>query len=60
MQLPGHFQGGINELLQGFKYTHAYLGDLLFFTTGYWTGHLTKLEQVLIKLKEKGLKYNIE
>ena len=37
-----------------------YLDDLLVLTTGNWTNHLTKLEQVLIKLQEKGLKCNIE
>ena len=37
-----------------------YLDDILVLTTGDWTDHLTKLEKVLIKLQEKGLKYIIE
>ena len=32
----------------------------LVLTTGDWTDHLTKLEKVIIKLQEKGLKCNIE
>ena len=37
-----------------------YLDDLLVLTTGNWTNHSTKLEQVIIKLQEKWLKCNIE
>ena len=37
-----------------------YLNEILALTTDDWTNKLTKLEQVLIKLQEKGLKCNIE
>ena len=60
MQTPGIFQGKMNKLFQVFKYTHAYIVDLLVLTTGNWTYHLTNLEQVLMKLKGKGLRFNIE
>ena len=54
------FQEKMNVLFQGFEYIYVYLDDLLILMTGNWTDHLTKLVQVLIELKEKGLKYNIE
>ena len=60
MQLTGYFSGKRNKLLQGFKYIRVYIDGLLVLTTGNWTNHLTKSEQLVIKLQEKGLKYNIE
>ena len=50
----------MNKLFEGFKYIRAYLDDLLVLTTGDWADHLTKLEQVLMKLQEKGLKLNVK
>ena len=50
----------MNELFQGFKYICVYLDDLLVLRTGDWTDNLTKLEKVLMKLQEKGLKCDIE
>ena len=33
---------------------------MLILTKGYWTDHIQKLELTLNKLKEKGLKHNID
>ena len=54
---PDVFQGGMNKPFQGFEYICVYIDDLLVLTTGDWAGHLTKLEKVLIKLQEKGIKF---
>ena len=37
-----------------------YLDEILVLMTSNWTDNLTRLDQVLIKLQEKGLKCNIE
>ena len=50
----------MRKILQGFEYIHVYMYDLLVLTTENCTNHLTKLEKVIIKLQEKGLKFNIE
>ena len=38
----------------------AYIDNLLILTRGYWTDHVLKMELTLNKLKENGLKCNIE
>ena len=50
----------MTKKFQFFEYIYVYLSEILVLMAGYWTNHSTKLEQVLIKLQEKGLKYNIE
>ena len=57
---PDVFQQKMNELFYGFEFFCAYMDDLLILTKGYWTYHVQKSELTLNKLKEKGLKCNIE
>ena len=54
------FQQKMNNLFHGFKFICAYMDEILILTKGYWTDHVHKLELILNKLKEKGLKYNTE
>ena len=54
------FQQKINDLFHGFKFISAYIYDLLILTIRGWTDHVQSLELTLNKLREKGLKYNIE
>ena len=56
---PDIFQEKMSELMQGLEFARAYLDDLLIISTE--TGfdkHLDKLEQVLDRLSEAGLKIN--
>jgi transposase InsO family protein len=56
---PDIFQEKMSELMQGLDFARAYLDDLLIISTE--TGfdkHLDKLEQVLNRLSEAGLKIN--
>ena len=57
---PDIFQQKMNDLFHGFELIRAYIDDLLILTKGYWIDHVQKLELTLNKLKEKGLKCNIE
>ena len=50
----------MNDLFHGFEFIRAYIYDLLILTKGHKKDHLQKLELMLNKMKEKGLKYNIE
>ena len=54
------FQQKMDELFHGFEFICAYMDDLLILTKVHWTDHVQKLELTLNKLKEKGLKCNIE
>ena len=54
------FQEKMNKMFCGFKFIWAYIDDLLIITTVDWENYLEKLELTLQKLKENGLKYNIE
>ena len=47
-------------MFSGFEFIQAYIDDLLIITKGGWSNHLEKLEQTLYKLKDNGLKCNIE
>ena len=58
--LPEILQQKIKYLFHRFEFIYAYIYDLVIFTKGYWTDHVQKLELTLNKLKEKGLKFNIE
>ena len=55
---PDIFQQKINELFWGMEGICAYLDDLLLLTKGTWEEHLEKLEEVLMKLKDNGLRVN--
>ena len=57
---PEIFQQKTNDLFHGFELIRAYIDYLLILTKVYWTDHVQKRESMLNKLKEKGLKCNIE
>ena len=48
------------DLSQGFEFIRAYIYELLILTKGYWSYHVQKLELTLNKLKESGIKCDIE
>ena len=50
----------MDDLFHGFKFICAYIYKLLVLTDVDWTYHVHKLELMINKLKEKGLKYKIE
>ena len=56
MLLPRHFQEKINETFRRIEFIRAYIDELLIITKGGWSDHLNKLELVLKKLRENGLK----
>ena len=49
----------MNEMFRGFEFIRAYIYVLLIITKGGWYDHLNKLEQVIKKIKDSGLKCNI-
>ena len=53
-------QEKMNEMFRGLELIQAYIDDLLIIMKGDWSDHLDKLELTLQKLKENGLKCNIE
>ena len=57
---PDIFQERMADLFQGMEYVRAYLDDLLLLTKGDWSDHVNKLDQVLQRLGEAGLKVNCE
>ena len=57
---PDILQQKMNYLFQGFEFTHEYIDGILILTKGDWTDHVHKLELTFNKLKEIGLKCNIE
>ena len=57
---PEILQQKMNDLFHGSGFSRAYKDELLILPKGYWTYHVQKLEQMLNKLKGKGLEYNIE
>ena len=57
---PDISQQEMNDLFHGFKFICAYIYDLFYFNKGDWTDHVHELELMINKLKEKGLKCNIE
>ena len=54
------FQQKMNDLFREFEFICACIDDLLVSTKVDWTEHAQKLELALNKLKEIGLKINIE
>ena len=52
------FQEKMNELFAGLEYIRAYIENLLIINKGSFKDHISKLEQVLNKLKNTGLKIN--
>ena len=55
---PDIFQEKMSELFEGLNFVRTYIDDLLCLTKGSFKDHLEKLERVLFKLKEAGLKVN--
>ena len=50
----------MNDLFQGFEFMRAYIYKMFILTKLDWIYHVHKLELILNKLKESGLKCNIE
>lgn len=57
---PNVFQEKMNALFVGMNEVRAYIDDLLLITSGLYEEHLTKLDEVLLRLREAGLKVNAE
>ncbi len=57
---PDIFQSKILELMEDLKYVHAYLDNLLCISRSSLEDHLKKLEEVLRRLHDAGLKVNAE
>ena len=55
---PDIFQAKINELLGDIEGICAYIDDLLLLSKGTWEDHLERLEEVLKRLRDKGLRVN--
>ena len=56
---PDIFQDRMSELVYDLEYARAYLDDLLCLTNGSFQDHLSKLDTLLTRLTEAGLKANI-
>ncbi len=52
------FQGKMSELMETLEYVRAYLDDLLCISKLSLEDHLEKLEEVLKRLRDAGLKVN--
>ncbi len=57
---PDIFQGKMLELMESLEYVQAYLDDLLCISRSSLEDHLKKLEEVLRRLCNVGLKFNAE
>ena len=55
---PDIFQEKMGELFAGVEFARAYIDDLLVLSTSTLQDHLEKLEQVLKRLQDAGLKVN--
>ena len=55
---PDIFQEKMSQLMIDLDYVRTYIDDLLVITSGNWTDHLDKLEAVLTRLQNAGLKVN--
>ena len=55
---PDIFQEKMNELFMGLDFARAYIDDLLCMTKGTFEDHLEKLERILVRLSQAGLKVN--
>ena len=58
MHRPDIFQERVSTLFQEIDYVRAYIDDVLCLTSADWDDHLQKLEPVLEKLQQTGLKVN--
>ena len=57
---PDIFQEQMSDLMQGLEYVRAYIDDILCLTSGDYDDHLSKLREVLVRLRDAGLKVNIK
>jgi hypothetical protein len=57
---PDFFQSKMSELMESIEYVQAYLDDLLCISRSSLKDHLKKLEEVLRRLRNAGLKVNAE
>ena len=57
---PETFQQKMNDLFHVFEFICAYIDDILIITKGDWADHINRIELTHNKLKEKGLRCNIE
>mgnify|MGYP003329299580 CR=1 FL=1 len=55
---PDIFQEKMNDLFAGFEFVRAYIDDLLVISNSTWEDHIKKLDSVLEKLGDAGLKVN--
>ena len=55
---PDVFQEKMNELFCGIDYVRAYIDDVLALTKDSFDDHLEKLERILARLQQAGLKVN--
>jgi transposase InsO family protein len=55
---PDIFQEKMNTLMGDLEYVRAYIDDILCLTSGDFEDHLDKLDEVLQRLKDAGLKVN--
>jgi RNase H-like domain found in reverse transcriptase/Reverse transcriptase (RNA-dependent DNA polymerase) len=55
---PDIFQEKMSELFDGYEFVRAYIDDLLTLTKGTFKDHLEKLERVLYRWRQAGLKIN--
>ena len=55
---PDIFQGKMSELMESLEFVRAYLDDLLCISKLSLEDHLEKLEEVLRRLHDAGLKVN--
>ena len=57
---PDIFQEKMSGLMQSLEYVKTYIDDTLVITKDTFVDHLKKLEQVLIRLRDAGLRVNID
>ena len=57
---PNIFQQKMNDLFHAFKFICVCTDEVLILTRGDWKDNVHKLEWTLNKLKDKGIKCNIE
>ncbi len=55
---PDIFHGKMSELMESFEYVRSYLDDLLYISKLILEDHFEKLEDVLRRLHDAGLKIN--
>ena len=57
---PDIFQEHMSELMWDLEYVRAYIDDLVEFTKGSFEDHLEKVEQVLTRVQDAGLKVHVK